>query len=540
MCFVGRWSHGPHVDSQFSTCSKSDAHNERKIRKEDILQEHRQILSHLDDIMLRARAAMSKSTVIEKEIGDIESSRELSTIQMTGPENAINFSPQRIFNSQNETDFQCSTSNDALLQKNNRQSRNSNQYPSFTEHQGSQERSQLTNLLQHSPLADQLQLAQIRIKKQQQLLEIQQQQIQTMSQDTEKDSSFKTHSSTDQHFAPPEPPVENENLVSRMMDRRIVDNRVEANESSESVDKSPKTHADERKPKLSGTNNSNLMPRETGDVSEQSSAQKVKNELDKPLPPPEDFLKSLAEMKLNKQLSSGEGTESKTKDNVKLNQQQLAQLGEHFKRLGIDTRPFQDLLGSPSNTRGGSKQTAFQPVQPKSDVRKRLTYSDNSVKLNEQSRASADGEEADNLVGQLTAVVAPTPNERDSRQGGRNIPSSQITLPSMPHTGATLKGAALCDNSSELTDANFTPIQTHPVTTPTSSIVKTTATETSNALDEGTRGIQNSINSVVRDDMESLKLNLEALSDVEQHKDDERCDFQRKISSVSMLKIHQF
>ena len=514
----------------------SDKHNERKIRKEDILQEHRQILSHLDDIMLRARAAMSKSTVIEKEIEDIEGSRPLNTKQKSGSENAYNASPQRPFNSQNETDFQSST-NDSLVRKSSKETRNSNQYPSIMEYQGSQERSQPTNLLPHSPLADQLQLAQIRIKKQQQLLEIQQQQIQAMSQDTEMDSGNKTHSSTDQHSVPSKLPVENENLESRMMDMRIVGNGLEANWSSVSVDKSPKTHSDERKPKLSGTNISNLMPKEMEDVSEQSPVQ-VKNELDKSLPPPEDFLKSLAEMKLNKQLCSGAGTESKTKSNVKLNPQQLAQLGEHFKQLGIDTRPFQDLLGSPSNTRSGSKHTAFQPVQPKSDVRKQLIYSDNSVKLNEQSRASADGEETKNLVRppivssidiQPTAVIAPIPTERDSRQvGGQNVPSSQIALPSFSQTGATLKGAAICDNSSGLSSANFTPIETHPVTAPASSIVKTI--ETSNPLDEGPGESPNNIIPVVRDDMESLKLNLAALSDVEQHEDDKRYDIQRKIS----------
>ena len=514
----------------------SDKHNERKVRKEDILQEHRQILSHLDDIMLRARVAMSKSAVIDKEIEDIEGSRPLNSKQMSGPENTYNASPQRPFNSQNETDFQSST-NDSPLRKSSKETRNSNQYPSIMEYQGSQERLQPTDLLQHSPLADQLQLAQIRIKKQQQLLEIQQQQIQAMSQDTEMDSGNKTHSSTDQHFIPSRLPVENENLESRMMDMRIVDNGVEANWSSVSVDKSPKTHSDERKPKLSGTNISNLMPRETEVVSEQSLVQ-VKNELDKSLPPPEDFLKSLAEMKLNKQLCSGAGTESKTKSNVKLNPQQLAQLGEHFKHLGIDTRPFQDLLGSPSNTRSGSKHTAFQPVQPKSDVRKQLIYSDNSGnKLNEQSRASADGEETKNLVRppivsssdiQPTAVIAPIPTERDSRQvGGQNVPSSQIALLSFSQTGATLKGAAVCDNSSGLSSANFTPIETHPVTAPASSIVKTI--ETSNPLDEGPGESPNNIIPVVRDDMESLKLNLAALSDVEQHEDDKRYNIQRKI-----------
>ena len=514
----------------------SDKHNERKIRKEDILQEHRQILSHLDDIMLRARAAMSKSTVIEKEIEDIEGSRPLNIKQMSGSENAYNASPQRPFNSQNETDFQSST-NDSLVRKSSKETRNSNQYPSIMEYQGSPERSQPTNLLPHSPLADQLQLAQIRIKKQQQLLEIQQQQIQAMSPDTEMDSGNKTHSSTDQHSVPSKLPVENENLESRMMDMRIVGSGLEANWSSVSVDKSPKTHSDERKPKLSGTNISNLMPKEMEDVSEQSPVQ-VKNELDKSLPPPEDFLKSLAEMKLNKQLCSGAGMESKTKSNVKLNPQQLAQLGEHFKQLGIDTRPFQDLLGSPSNTRGGGKHTAFQPVQPKSDVKKQLIYSDNSVKLNEQSRASADGEETKNLVRppivsssdiEPTAITAPIPTERDSQQvGGQNVPSSQITLPSFSQTGATLKGAAICDNSSELSFANFTPIETHPVTAPASSIVKTV--ETSNPLDEGPGESPNNIIPVVRDDMESLKLNLAALLDVEQHEDDKRYDVQRKIS----------
>ena len=540
MCFIGRWSHGPHIDSQFGTSSKnqtnvSDKHNERKIRKEDILQEHRQILSHLDDIMLRARAAMSKSTVIEKEIGSMEGAHQLNVKQMSGPENAYNVSPQAPFILQNETDFQSSTSNDALLRKSSRKTRNSNQYPSFMEHQGSQEHSQITNL-QHSPLADQLQLAQIRIKKQQQLLEIQQQQIQAMSQNTEMDSSFKTHSSTDQHFVQPEPPTGNKHLESRMMQVRIVGSGVEANET---VDRSPKTYSDERKPKLSGTDISSLMPRETEDIGEQSSVQ-VKNELDKSLPPPEIFLKSLAEMKLNKQLSSGEGTEIKTRSNSKLNPQQLAQLGEHFKRLGIDTRPFQDLLGSPSNTRGGSKHTAFQPVQPKSDVRKQLIFSNNSVKLDEQTRASADGEETDNLVRPLIvssddkqpmAVVAPTPTERDSRRGVQVAPSSQTALPSLPLTGATFKGAALRDNSGGLASGNFTPIETHPVTTPISSIVKTTAIETSNVLDGRPKESPSSINPVVRDDMESLKLNLAALSDIEQHEDDERYGIQSKISS---------
>ncbi len=167
------------------------------------------------------------------------------------------------------------------------------------------------------------------------------------------------------------------------------------------------------------------------------------NEHEKSLPSAEDFLRSLAEMKLAKQSTniSGDSKSSDTNE-TGLNAEQLAQLGAHFKLLGIDTRPFQVLLGSPSNTRGLNGQAQI-PSQggAKPTASKQLTYAESSSSSQEtvirapigqvdniqkeellHRRPSAEGEETKNgsvpVVGKNagktsidkhpTAVVAPT------------------------------------------------------------------------------------------------------------------------------------
>ena len=520
--FVGRWSHGPHMDNQFSVTREdrpnmTDKQRQRKLRKEDILQEHKEILSHLDDIMLRAKAAMTKSSDINKQIGDIDSS-----YQQTSQETGISHeqSPEQPTISQSDTAIQNipkkTPKNQVQIQNSQNQASNggvgrNEELPSIIESHGSQYR---------SPMTDQLRLAQIRLRKQQELLEIQQQQIHAMSKNSPIGPGFTCRTSIGQREM--SEPFEQEE--SRYMDIKIVENGLEPNNSNGSLDKSLKLHPDDRKPKLSGTDITKLVhknydvviPKGSGkEMSNTASAVKVNDtkddELERSLPPAEDFLKSLAEMKLAKRPTNVEGTENKsaTTSNTQLTQQQLAQLSEHFKRLGIDTRPFQDLLGSPSNTRDG-KSTAFQPFERKPNVRKQLSCPENSDRISEQRRASADGKENDSHVKSFvkqvvvgsekhpTAVVAPTSTERDSHSVVRAI----------PQTGTISQGA------------NFIPIEPHPVTT--QSKPREPSRNTSGSGAEINQNPTDNLPAGGSKMIESLKLDLAGLSDVDPSEQRER------------------
>ena len=481
----------------------AEKQSQRKLRKEDILQEHREILSHLDDIMFRARAAMTKSSVIDQQIGDMDSFDPQSGTQHSGADILHDQSPSHPNISQSDKAIHT-IPNQIQINNSNSQDRSNNkgvsgpdEYPSIIESQGSQHR---------SPTADQLRLAQIRLKKQQELLDIQQRQIHAMSQGSKLRSGHTSNASVGDGEIASEPSEEAE---SRIMAIRTVKNGLECNNSHESLEKSPKLNPDNRKPKLSGTDITTSVHKNYEVVISKENVEKSSNttsavkgsdtkddELEKSLPPAEDFLKSLAEMKFGKQLTNCEGTENKTatKSNTMLNPQQLVQLGEHFKRLGIDTRPFQDLLGSPSNTREG-KSTAFQPFERKTNVRKQLAFPEN--------RALADGEEANSQARLLakpaaTAVVVPTPTERDSHSVKRAI--------SQP--GAISQGAS------------FTPIEPYPVTT--QSRIKESSTSTSRTNVERNPNFLNNISAGGSNVVESLRLNLGDLADNESSEHRER------------------
>ena len=504
--FTGRWSYGPHVDGHFSSTSEirtstPDDHktNKRKVRKEDILQEHRQILSHLDDIMLRARAAMTKSVVIDKELG-IDSLYQHTSRQHSGERNAYKQSPQQLYMSESDLENQNVpnvVSGHTDVHQSCIQGQCSdrgiptqyNQHSSSIEHYGTQNHSRSNDISEQSPGASELHLAQVQPRKQE-LLQIQQEQnhaiIHGLAESAVKPGI--TNSISISHQKNSEQLNSQEDSESKITEVKAVKNGIELNIKTESIEKSPKIHPDDRKPKLSGTDITELvhknyeavLPGENQEINSTGNTDIKENAFEKSLPTAEDFLKSLAEMKLSKHLISTESVENKgTKDSVKLNAQQLAQLGEHFKRLGIDTRPFQDLLGSPSNTRVG-KPTAFQPVQPKLDARKQLTLPENPEKINNQPRASADGEEAADLarppvkqgiIGNekyLALTVAPKHTERDSRQQSdrENFLTQKLALQIIPKTGAISQGAVIgqTDNYDKQGAAIFTPIEPHPIT----------------------------------------------------------------------------
>ncbi len=476
---TGRWSHGPHLDKH-STPSRShkEVQSEQKttqpttIRKEDLLREHQQILSHLDSIMLRAKAAISKSSQMEKEMGIVDlSPRNKSGTQSVEEMNDETTKPKMLSQiEQSPQSIPVSVRSQANTELNTSQAKeNGPSTPRYQPHPSISDL-RVSNSAEHrAPMTDQLRLAEAQLRNQEQLIRIQEQQLHSLNYGSalvnRTSSEFVSQYTSFAHGRGDFDYSNSQGLRNAYSHAASV--------NTEHSEKLPPQSNVTRKPKMS-TDITKTVHKKYEDVlpkdnvyethhldsgKRRQNSEEVKT--DKPLPSAEVFLKSLAEMKLRKS-ASGASEKAGKNSSIKLDAQQLVQLGEHFKKLGIDTRPFQDLLGSPSNTR--DTPVSSQPAELQ--AKRQLTFPEDSVEITELQRDTADGEENANS----SQPVLPTTSNSVQQSTSENSSSSiaLVTDPpskrmSLPQSGAISISDSAIDLRSD-SASSFTPIDSYPIT----------------------------------------------------------------------------
>ncbi len=501
----GRWSFGPHIDDHFDVAAAASTPQRPKtadatgtprqhgVRKEDILHEHRQILSHLDNIMLRARAAVAKSTEMEREMRDLDLQHSSPSSSHWDQSGELRSASRFVHSDEAKAE---------------RRTAAAAQVPGpFTpsHHPSSASDLSARECQQHrSPMTEQLRLAQAQLRTRQEILRLQEQQIQIRSAHYGPVGA----SASQSDITTPPSSEQNRNLYQdqNFDSSSARDPNAYGGHSSNVhvADRLTKPSSDDRKPKLSTDlsqamhrNYDAVRPQENDDTAGKTDG----SGLERPLPSAEEFLKSLAEMRLNKQAEkSARTTGSSSNSKSRLDPEQLAQLGEHFKRLGIDTRPFQDLLGSPSNTRGvmgtapvtATNSAEFEPAYPSAGVKRQLSFPEQLLGgAPRQQRAKADGEEttsASSIATTTTVARQPTigdtgasPSATSTQTVQHSVKAIEPDIATTPTAVASVKSqppsqalssdettalriSSSPDASPATQTTTFEPIESHPIT----------------------------------------------------------------------------